>query len=548
MKKAIFWLILLLGITLEFTAPTSVAAESFTIDNYMVDMKVTNDWSLAITETIDVQFSEPKHGIERLLPQRYEHNDTQDEITDYNNITTNVPKSTYIEWKNVVLRLGDPDHYVTDSKQYVISYTATPWVKQYSGRQELYWNLVGTQWWVPIRQASFRIATPQTINLKELWSWDIQVVAGDTWSTGWIQTIIAAHGVVGKVQNLWINQWITIGIKFKDNSFSSLAPVRFEAKKQGSESPTYNDSQTHTSNTSSSESSTIDPIWIIFFGISLLGWAYKRYLKKQKEKLAWPIVTQYSPPPWLTPAIAGYIDNDQFDVRDFMATLYDWWAKWYLTIEEQVESWIITDTTHIVYHKKQTPTNLSFYEQTIWDKMFGQSDSFDFALLDQSWLVNEEKQFFDSIVESIKLSWQHYYMNAWWIGWLFGYKKPTEEWIKIFAHLRGYRDFIEHVEKDKIQEFLNQDPLFVDKILPWAIIFGCESTLLKQLESVASRHQPTRYVGNTFSYVSMNHMINNGMKTLNKAYDSAYPKRSSWFSGWGIRVWWGGWGGWGRSW
>jgi hypothetical protein len=36
--------------------------------------------------------------------------------------------------------------------------------------------------------------------------------------------------------------------------------------------------------------------------------------------------------------------------------------------------------------------------------MFSQSDMFDFALLDQSWLVNEEKQFFDTIVGSIKLS------------------------------------------------------------------------------------------------------------------------------------------------
>jgi DNA replication initiation complex subunit (GINS family) len=34
--------------------------------------------------------------------------------------------------------------------------------------------------------------------------------------------------------------------------------------------------------------------------------------------------------------------------------------------------------------------------------MFSGSDSFDFANLNQSWLVNEEKQFFEAIVEAIK--------------------------------------------------------------------------------------------------------------------------------------------------
>ena len=72
-------------------------AESFVIDNYMVDMTIKDNGSLAITETIDVQFSEPRHGIERLLPQRYSYDDTRDEIVDYSDIVTNVTKSTYTE-------------------------------------------------------------------------------------------------------------------------------------------------------------------------------------------------------------------------------------------------------------------------------------------------------------------------------------------------------------------------------------------------------------------------------------------------------------------
>jgi hypothetical protein len=514
-----------------------VNAESFEINNYVVDTTINNDGSLAVTETIDVVFSESKHGIERLLPQRYEYNETQEEIIDYNNITTNVTKSIYTEWADLILRLWDADRYVDGSQQYIISYIASPWVKQYDGRQELYRNLVGTQRWVPIRQVSFRVSTPEGIDLTQLGSGDITVVAGSNWSTGWVQVTTTKNSIIGQAQDLGINEGVTVGIKFNNGSFTSLIAPRYEPIQQ------YN------SESNQSSDSISIPIWLIFIILSLCSSGYKRYLKKQKEKLAWPLVTQYYPPEGITPAIAGYIDNDQFDVRDFMATLYDWGARWYLTIEEQTESWIITDTTHIIYHKKQTPTNLTAYEQIIRDKMFSGSDSFDFANLNQSWLVNEEKQFFEAIVEAIKNTWETYYTSTWWIGSLFGYQQPTEEGLKIFAHLRGYRDFIEHVEQDKIEEFLKQDPLFVDKLLPWSIIFGSETKLLAQLESIASRHQPTRYVGNAFTYTSMNHIMDNSMKTLDKAYQSAYPKRSWWFGWWGwISV--GGWGwwGWGRSW
>ena len=48
------------------------AQEYFTIKQYEVVIKVNKDASLDISETINVHFTEPRHGIIRRIPYKYE--------------------------------------------------------------------------------------------------------------------------------------------------------------------------------------------------------------------------------------------------------------------------------------------------------------------------------------------------------------------------------------------------------------------------------------------------------------------------------------------
>lgn len=98
--------------------------------------------------------------------------------------------------------------------------------------------------------------------------------------------------------------------------------------------------------------------------------------------------------------------------------------------------------------------------------------------------------------------------------------------MRIFAHLRGYRDFIEKVEQDRLTEFLKQDPLFVDKLLPWAVVFGLETRLLTQLEGLVQRDRPNWYRGNIFNAIILSDMMSNSSKAIDQTYKSAYPSRS----------------------
>ena len=48
------------------------AQEYFTIKQYDVDVKVNKDASLDISENINVHFTEPRHGIIRKIPYKYQ--------------------------------------------------------------------------------------------------------------------------------------------------------------------------------------------------------------------------------------------------------------------------------------------------------------------------------------------------------------------------------------------------------------------------------------------------------------------------------------------
>jgi len=59
--------------------------------------------------------------------------------------------------------------------------------------------------------------------------------------------------------------------------------------------------------------------------------------------------------------------------------------------------------------------------------------------------------------------------------------KFTKEWNLLKKHLLWFRKFILTCDEKKINSLLKADPLFYDKIIPYAIVFWVETDLLKKL-------------------------------------------------------------------
>jgi hypothetical protein len=69
----------------------------------------------------------------------------------------------------------------------------------------------------------------------------------------------------------------------------------------------------------------------------------------------------------------------------------------------------------------------------------------------------------------------------WWYmdGWTG--LKLTDKWAKLASQLIWYRNFIKSCDENKIRLILKDDPLFVDRTLPYATAFWLETWFLSKI-------------------------------------------------------------------
>lgn len=150
-------------------------AQGFNITQYDIDVAIQENGCLKIRETIDVFFTEKKHGIYKDIPTRY----TIDlpaigDSAKYRYLLGNVlkmpvrnievPGNTYnleFDENQLRIRIGDPDETVEGAQQYVISYEIDNIMAFYANHAQLKWNLIGEYWDANIENARFTIHLPK---------------------------------------------------------------------------------------------------------------------------------------------------------------------------------------------------------------------------------------------------------------------------------------------------------------------------------------------------------------------------------------------------
>ncbi len=83
------------------------------------------------------------------------------------------------------------------------------------------------------------------------------------------------------------------------------------------------------------------------------------------------------------------------------------------------------------------------------------------------------------------------------IGIYYFYRKIgmfTPKGLETYRYLLGYRDFMKHVEQDRIRRFLKKDPSYLDRGLPYAVLFGLNKHWLSFYEAL-DVSQPGWYYG-----------------------------------------------------
>lgn len=125
-----------------------VFAASFFIQDYKVDIEVNENKSARVTEEILVEFKYASHGIIREIPHPK---------ASVSRISVSEKYSVSKVGGNVEIQIGDADKTIQGQHKYTISYN----YNYHDNKPEFYHNIIGTEWKVPIRNASFRIRMPK---------------------------------------------------------------------------------------------------------------------------------------------------------------------------------------------------------------------------------------------------------------------------------------------------------------------------------------------------------------------------------------------------
>ena len=139
--------------------------EPYYFTAYHVDIDVSEDNVLSITEEIDVCFNEEGRGIYRRIPTRNDvvRADGSTAVTraKVRNISCSEDYEKSTENNYTVLRIGDADVTVTGYKHYTISYDYVLGQDVADGYDELYFNIIGDEWGLYIDNVSFTITMPK---------------------------------------------------------------------------------------------------------------------------------------------------------------------------------------------------------------------------------------------------------------------------------------------------------------------------------------------------------------------------------------------------
>lgn len=312
MKK--YFILLLTLISLSWICSADLAW--FTFDSYTAEYKLKELWNLEVSENINVDFSERRHWIYRNIPYKYSNY----MATPIENIS--VPWYNYTtstQGNYLVIQVWDANETVLWKQYYSLDYTIKWTVRDFSWYQELYWNVLWTEWNTDVNNFSFKIELPYEIELS---TGDIYTYSWKRWSRDSIEYKIEWK-TISNVEplNFWPHEWLTISIKLPQN---------------------YITVKNYRSNDFYYLWGFIWVLWVLWCWITayLFRNVFKRFNNKELNALKeshWRKirdVIHYDPPEWYTPAEVAAIYTWSSDYSILSAFIYSWIKDWYIKLEE----------------------------------------------------------------------------------------------------------------------------------------------------------------------------------------------------------------------
>ncbi|MDP9265619.1 MAG: DUF2207 domain-containing protein [Chloroflexota bacterium] len=526
----LFGLLVVLGaVALLAFAQRAAADEGWVIERFHADIAIQQTGELLIGEAIDVDFGTlEKHGIFRDIPVRYEYDAKNDRV--YRLTVVSVTDASGKAWKYErsqegaleIIKIGDPDKTIGGRQTYRITYRVGGALNAFEDHDELFWNVNGADWPVPMRAVSATVRLPGGI---------VRSACFEGYSGSAEACRVSATGEsadYAATRPFQTGEQLTIVTGLRKGAVAAPTPLLRAKPREFLE---YFELAPPTVGAALLE---------LLAGLALLAREWWRHGRDREYRKRYylnddggerirplfehdPVIVEYEPPDKLRPAQLGVVLDERADTKDCTATIVDLAVRGYLTITEEPKPWLFGNVDWLITRAKPADDALAPFEKRLYDGLFEGRDEVKLSKLKGTFQPTLASAEDDLYADTVKRRWfsrdPRTTMQLWFtlgvavvaagaglaylLGMLFGAAligiavaiiglafavtaaaMPARSAIasETLRRALGFRMYMVTAEKDRAA-FAEKANLF-SAYLPYAIVFGCVSKWAKAFSGI----------------------------------------------------------------
>src|SRR5882762_2732664 len=544
--------IVLLLIALSASALTA-QERSYSIQRFHAQIRVNKDASIDVTETITARFVGSWNGLYRTIPVEYRTAQglnwtlgvallgAQDVSTGQTLRTETSRQRHYVKYKIWIPGAANADRTI------VLRYHATNGLRFFDEHDELYWNVTGDEWEVPIQVATAEIELPPG-------------------TTGMRAT--AFNGVYGSTAR-------DASVAITRNSVRVAMPQPLGYHEGLTAVVGWDKGMVVEPSAAARAVGTISSNWPLLLPIPVFLLAFWSWWRRGRDPRRRPIAVQYEPPANVSPAEAGTLLDNSADMRDITATMIDLAVRGQLRIEERQNPklfGLFGGGTEYALHRLKLGDGLAPHESAVLSGIFsGRQDLVDLSQLKDEFYTSlpgirnaifdglKGRGFYRDRPDKVKQKWNGIAIGVGLligvggtflsggvqltavpfviagilsaiIVFIFAQIMParTEAGARALEHVLGFEEFLRRVESDNLKRIIVGHPELFDKYLPFAMAFGVERQFARAFEGIYTQ-PPQWYVGPSLVNFNVTHFSSSmsHLGTVASTTMSSSPRSSS---------------------
>ncbi len=461
-------------------------------------LELSESGAFGVTETLRYDFGDARrHGIYRDIPVRYGRGRAPDYrvAIDVEAVTDeagrDLPYRTSREGRNLRIRIGEPDRVVSGLRTYRIRYRVERGILFFANRDELYWNVTGTDWNVPVDRAVAELRLPAGAADTEI------ELACFTGPMGSVESACAGTPRGDAVRfastrALASREGLSVVVGLPKGVLREpTALERFAARAREYLSA-----------------------WLLLPLATLSGMyaAWRAWGRDPRVLHAIPV--RYEPPEGMRPAEVGTVHDESADVDDLTSTLLDLAVRGHLEIEEVEGSGFLflSSRDYVLRRTGADPAELVRHERALMDALFdgGRTSVLVSELRNRFYAklpdvrdalyarVVREDGLFPTSPRRVRRRWAQLGAGiaVLSVTLIFGLKAPfepaaaaalcggillgfarfmprrTRKGRDAFEHILGFKEFLERVDADRLERSGGRSAGRFERILPYAVVLG----------------------------------------------------------------------------